>query len=69
MGSSQLTPTDATLPAHLAQDYAPDAGRLTLGDLPGRDLDPEELRDLVASIASDPDTWVHLVGFDDQERV
>ena len=69
MGSSQLTPPDVTLPAHLAQEYAPDAGRLTLHDLPGRDLDPAELRDLVASVASDPDTWAHLVGFDDQQRV
>ncbi|QWZ08879.1 cysteine dioxygenase [Nocardioides panacis] len=66
MAPSQLT---AALPAHRAVDYAPEAGRLTLDDLPARDLDYEELRQLAASIASDPDSWAHLVGFDDQERV
>ena len=42
---------------------------VTLDTLPGRDLAPEELRDLVATVASDPDAWAHLVGFHDQERV
>jgi hypothetical protein len=67
MATSQLS--DTTLPAHRAVRYGPEPGRLGLDDLPGRDLDPEELRDLVATVASDPDTWMHLVGFDDHERV
>lgn len=67
MVTSQLS--DRALPAHLATDFAPDAGRLMLENLPGRDLDPGELRELVASIAADPDSWAHLVGFDDDERV
>ena len=48
------------------------AGQLTsvgLDALPGRDLEPEELRELVVSLAADPDQWAHLVGFDDDERV
>ena len=47
-------------------------GQLTsigLDALPGRDLEPEELRELVVSLANDPDQWAHLVGFDDDERV
>ena len=40
-----------------------------LDALPGRDLEPEELRELVVSLANDPDQWAHLVGFDDDERV
>ena len=42
---------------------------LSLETLPGRDLEPEELEELVAGLARDPDRWVHLVGFDDDERV
>ena len=37
-------------------------------DLPARDLEPAELQDLVATIASDTSTWGHLVGFDDRRR-
>ena len=66
MAASQLT---ATLPAHDAVELAPEAGRVRLDNLPDRDLTPEELRDLVATIASAPDTWAHHVGFDDDERV
>jgi quercetin dioxygenase-like cupin family protein len=47
-------------------------GQLTsvaLDALPGRDLEPEELRELVVSLANDPDQWAHLVGIDDDERV
>ena len=40
-----------------------------LQSLPGRDLDPGELQELVTAIARDPDRWAHLVGFDDDERV
>ncbi len=42
---------------------------VSLEDLPGRDLDPDELRDLVAALAAQPERWAHLVGFDDDERV
>jgi hypothetical protein len=70
MTQSQLDhPAGAALPAHRAVELAPDVGRLRLDTLPGRDLDPQELRDLVASVAADPDSWAHLVGFDDDERV
>jgi hypothetical protein len=67
MGTSQLTHDG--LPAQQAVAFGPDPRRLTLDGLPARDLDALELRDLVASIASDPDRWAHLVGFDDNERV
>jgi hypothetical protein len=67
MVASQLT--DSELPVERATDFAPVAGRLTLDDLPARDLTPEELQDLVATLASDPAAWAHHVGFDDQERV
>jgi hypothetical protein len=69
MTASQLTQPEVALPAHRAQAYSPTAGRLTLSNLPDRDLGPEELRDLAASVASDPHGWAHLVGFDDVERV
>lgn len=42
---------------------------LTLETLPARDLEAEELRELAESIAADVDSWSHLVGFDDDERV
>ena len=67
MAPRQLT--DTSLPAHRAVEFAPDAGRLTLTDLPGRNLDADELRDLVATVASEPERWAHLVGFDDDDRV
>jgi quercetin dioxygenase-like cupin family protein len=67
MATSQLT--DVAVPAERAVDFAPEGGRVTLDRLPGRDLDAEELRLLVASIASDPDTWAHHVAFDADERV
>ena len=67
MAASQLT--DVAVPAERAVDYAQEAGRLTLENLPGRDLDPDELRALVASVASDPDAWAQHVAFDADERV
>jgi hypothetical protein len=42
---------------------------LDVGSLPGRDLDPTELKDLVEAIARQPERWRQLVGFDDDERV
>jgi quercetin dioxygenase-like cupin family protein len=58
-----------SLPARRAVPFRPKFNRLGLDSLPGRDLDADELRDLVSSIACDPDRWAHLVGFDDEERV
>jgi quercetin dioxygenase-like cupin family protein len=71
-GGTTMAPsplTDRALPAQRAVEFGPDPGRLGLDDLPARDLDTDELRDLAATVASDPDTWAHLVGFDDEERV
>jgi quercetin dioxygenase-like cupin family protein len=42
---------------------------VTLESLPGRDLEPDELEELVTTLARDPGRWAHLVGFDDDERV
>lgn len=67
MAPSRLT--DVAVPAERAVDYALEAGRLTLESLPGRDLDPDELRGLVASLASNPDAWAQHVAFDADERV
>ncbi|RYU09505.1 cysteine dioxygenase [Nocardioides iriomotensis] len=68
MATSQLTRT-AAVPAAAAVPVGEAAGSLSLSGLPGRDLTPEECRALAASVADDPDTWTHLVGFDDDERV
>ena len=67
MAAGQLS--GVSLPARQAVELAAGAGRMTLADLPGRDLDPLELRDLVSGIAADPDGWAHHVAFDDDERV
>jgi len=61
--------TGARLPAERAMAYVPQPLRLGLDGLPGRDLAPDELCDLVATIACDPDMWTQHVGFDDHERV
>lgn len=57
------------LPAQDAVAISSLAGCRGLDDLPGRDLTPDELAEVAASIAADPTTWAHLVGFDDDERV
>jgi hypothetical protein len=59
----------AAVPAQQAAAWSSMAGRTSLGDLPARNLDEAELQELVASIASDPSAWSHLVGFDDERRV
>ena len=61
--------TSDRVAAEAAVDFRSEVGGLTLDTLPGRNLDAEELRELVASLAGDPDQWAHLVGFDDDERV
>jgi len=74
MATSQLT-RQATagaplgVPATRPVAIADQAGGVTLDELPGRDLTPEELRALTSSVATDPSRWAHLVGFDDDERV
>ncbi len=67
MAAGELT--SDRVAAEGAVDFRSEVGGLTLDTLPGRNLDAEELRALVASLASDPDQWAHLVGFDDDERV
>ncbi len=62
MATGELT---SAVPAQQAAAWGCLAGRVALGDLPARDLDVAELQELVASIASDPSAWAHLVGFDD----
>lgn len=42
---------------------------LSLESLPGRDLEPSELAELVASIAARPHLWKEQVAFSDEERV
>ncbi|MEV0736688.1 cysteine dioxygenase family protein [Streptomyces sp. NPDC050549] len=41
---------------------------VTLGALPGRDLDKRELLELASSIATDPGSWREHVAFDDDKR-
>jgi hypothetical protein len=57
------------VPARQATAWTGLAGRLGLDRLPARDLAAAELQQLVATIASDPAAWSHLVGFDDERRV
>ena len=42
---------------------------LSLDDLPGRDLSPDELSELAASIAAQPHLWEDQVAYSDEERV
>ena len=57
------------LPAQQSMLWADVAGRLTMSDLPRRDLEAAELQELVSTVASDESTWGHLVAFDDEKRV
>ena len=68
MPTGELTAPEA-VPAQQAAAWVGLAGRRRLDDLPARDLDQAELQQLVATIAADPSTWAHLVGFDDEQRV
>jgi hypothetical protein len=65
MASSQLIGQPESPP----EGSPPGADRLTLDNLPPRDLRPQELRRLAEAVAADPESWSHLVGFDDEERV
>ncbi len=44
------------------------SGALSLQNLPGRDLEADELRELAASVAADPAQWAEHVAFSDDER-
>lgn len=68
MATSQLSEKTSTA-CRVAGITASDAEPVTIENLPGRDLDQEELRQLATSIASDSESWAHLVGFDDDDRV
>jgi quercetin dioxygenase-like cupin family protein len=75
MGGGELTAvlepaTGSGVPAEWAADldsYDADATRLS--KLPGRDLTQAELEELVASVATRPEDWAHLVAFDSEDRV
>src|SRR4051812_36493087 len=65
--ASEIQPP-VDVPARQAVDVDTEAGRLGLQSLPDRDLDAQELRALAADIAAHPETWAHLVRFDDEDR-
>src|ERR1700712_326453 len=66
--SPQNRPVNGALPVATVAARSPTANPLALGNLPGRDLDPEELRELAAGIAADPGQWSEHVAFSDDER-
>lgn len=57
-----------TVAARQARSLAQQAGRLTLENLPGRDLDPDELVELASSVASDPGPLEPYIAFSDDKR-
>ncbi|ACV77693.1 cysteine dioxygenase [Nakamurella multipartita] len=57
-----------TVAARQARSLAQQAGRLTLENLPGRDLDPDELVELASSVASDPGPLAPHIAFSDDKR-
>jgi quercetin dioxygenase-like cupin family protein len=57
-----------TVAARQARSLAQQAGRLTLANLPGRDLDPDELVELASSVASDPGPLEPHIAFSDEKR-
>ena len=57
-----------TVAARQARSLAQQAGRLTLANLPGRDLDPDELVELASSVASDPGPLAPHIAFSDDKR-
>ena len=61
-------PVDTGVPARDALPVADLAGGPGLADLPGRDLDQDELMRLVSSIAQHPELWGDDVAFDDEHR-
>lgn len=57
-----------TVAARQARSLAQQAGRITLQNLPGRDLDPDELVELASSVASDPGSLEPHIAFSDDKR-
>lgn len=57
-----------TVAARQARSLAQQAGRITLQNLPGRDLDPDELVELTSSVASDPGPLEPHIAFSDDKR-
>jgi hypothetical protein len=66
--SSATRPVNGALPIAEVLERHPASERLPLANLPGRDLDTEELRELAAGIAADPGLWSQHVAFSDDER-
>jgi hypothetical protein len=69
MGDRQLTLERAPVPAEEAAELASYVGGVGLDALPGRDLSPVELEELVAAVVRDPARWRDRVAFDADERV
>src|SRR3954453_10796602 len=62
------SPSPAPVPAGEAENWLEVTGRLTMENLPGRDLDAAELLELAGSIAADPLRWREHVAFSDDKR-
>jgi hypothetical protein len=63
-----ITPPHGRVPAAGATTILADAAGIDLTRLPGRDLEPHELRALVSAIALDPAGWSEHVAFADGQR-
>src|SRR6195952_4699239 len=66
--SSATCPAHGALPITEVLERHPATERQPLANLPGRDLDTEELRELAAGIAADAGLWSEHVAFSDDER-
>jgi Cysteine dioxygenase type I len=64
----QTTDRIGQVPAEQTQNWADIHGSITLDNLPGRDLDGPELRELAGSIAADRSNWEQHVAFSDDQR-
>lgn len=56
------------VPARLALTFAEVPGEVTLQTLPGRDLTPQELRQVATDVARRAHLWRPLVAFNDDKR-
>ena len=66
--SAAHQPANGARPISEVLDRHPTGERVTLENLPGRDLDADELRELAAGIAAEPARWSGHVEFSDDER-
>ncbi|GAB2557587.1 cysteine dioxygenase [Kribbella endophytica] len=57
------------VPARQASRLVELNGCLSLDNLPGRDLDPDELAELAGGLAAQPHLWEDKVAYSDEERV